>query len=137
VTARKRTIEYAKPFCVGDLTKRKRARIGLQLVSPQVRGLTTLFFSGHSVLDPAAGAGAFLVPAVKRMLKALGPCSPAFAVQILATPIREFELDPFEAYLGQVFIEAAALPIIADAGQRLDCQTLKAVQQRGPGCWIT
>ena len=102
MTARKRTIEYAKPFCVGDLTKRKRARIGLQLVSPQVRVLTTLFFSGHSVLDPAAGAGAFLVPAVKRMLKGLGPCSPAFAVQILATPIRGFELDPFEAYLGRI-----------------------------------
>lgn len=70
------------------------------------------------VLDPAAGAGAFLVPAASRMLRAIGPCSPAVALQNLSTRLRGFEVDPFSAWLAQVFIEAELLPLIVASGRR-------------------
>ena len=70
------------------------------------------------VLDPAAGAGAFLIPAARRMLRALGPCSPAVAIQNLSTRLRGYELDPFSAWLAQVFIEAELLPLIVASGRR-------------------
>lgn len=70
------------------------------------------------VLDPAAGAGAFLVPAAQRMLRVLGDSEPALAVQNLSARIRGYELDPFAAWLGGVFIEAAAIPTIVAAGRR-------------------
>jgi adenine-specific DNA-methyltransferase len=77
-----------------------------------------LDWSAARVLDPAAGAAAFLVPAAQRLLRTLPPCAPAFAVQTLSVRIRGFERDPFAAWLGQVFIEAVALPLIAESGRR-------------------
>ncbi|MGD0872638.1 MAG: N-6 DNA methylase [Bryobacteraceae bacterium] len=70
------------------------------------------------VLDPAAGAGAFLIPAAQRLLRSLETCAPATVVQTLSARLRGFELDPFAAWLGQVFLEAAAFPLIAESGQR-------------------
>jgi adenine-specific DNA-methyltransferase len=72
------------------------------------------------ILDPAAGAGAFLVPAAERMLRALGPCTPAVAMQNLAARLHGFELDSFAAWLGQVFIEAAAVSIIGETRRRME-----------------
>jgi adenine-specific DNA-methyltransferase len=77
-----------------------------------------LDWSHARVLDPAAGAAAFLVPAALRMLRALGDCSPAIAIQNLNARIRGYELEPFAAWLGQVFVETAALPWITAAGRR-------------------
>ncbi len=70
------------------------------------------------ILDPAAGAGAFLIPAAQRLLRTFERSAPATALQRLCERLRGFELDPFAAWLGQVFIEAAALPLIAESGQR-------------------
>lgn len=77
-----------------------------------------LNWSDAHVLDPAAGAGAFLVPAAQRILKSLGTCTPAFALQNLSARIRGCELDAFAAWMGQVFIEAAVLPVINAAKRR-------------------
>lgn len=71
------------------------------------------------VLDPAAGAAAFLVPVAVRMLRALGKCSPAIAVQNLNARLRGYERDGFAAWLGHVFIEAAAMPWLRTSGRRL------------------
>lgn len=77
-------------------------------------------WSRARVLDPAAGAGVFLVLAARRMIKALGPaCSPAVAVQNLSARLHGFELDPFAAWMAQVFIEAEALPVVTAAARRL------------------
>lgn len=70
------------------------------------------------VLDPAAGAGAFLAPVALRMLRALGDCAPPIAIQSLNARLRGRELDPFSAWLGAVFIDTAALPWITAAGRR-------------------
>jgi adenine-specific DNA-methyltransferase len=70
------------------------------------------------ILDPAAGAGAFLILAAQRLLKAYETSTPALAIETLSTCIRGFELDSFAAWLAQVFIEATCLPIISKAGRR-------------------
>lgn len=82
------------------------------------------------VLDPAAGAAAFLVPAAERMLATLGNCTPAFAIRILSTRLRGCEIDPFAAWMGEVFLEAVALPVLVRASHRLSnvitvCDSLK------------
>lgn len=71
------------------------------------------------VLDPAAGAGAFLIPAVARVLDSLGNCAPAIAVQNLNARLHGFELDAFAAWFAEVFIEVAALDVVVGSGRRI------------------
>lgn len=71
------------------------------------------------VIDPAAGAGSFLVAAARRMVDALGDCEPAVALQNLGVRLRGFDLDPFSAWLAYVFIESEVLPLVAASGRRL------------------
>lgn len=71
------------------------------------------------VVDPACGAGAFLVPASERIIAAMGKADAAIILQNLSTRIVGWELDPFAAWLTQVFVEAAALPLINATGRRL------------------
>ncbi len=81
-------------------------------------------WSAAHILDPAAGAAAFLVPATARLMKALGGCDPAVAIRNISARIRGYEIDPFAAWMGQVFIEAAVLPTITLAGRRPECITV-------------
>jgi len=83
-----------------------------------------LEWSKAHILDPAAGAAAFLVPAAARLMKAIGPCTPAVAIRNISTRIRGYEIDPFAAWMGQVFIEAAILPVLTLAHDRPDCITV-------------
>jgi adenine-specific DNA-methyltransferase len=71
------------------------------------------------ILDPAAGAGAFLVPVAIRMLASLNNCAPAIAVQNINARLRGFELDAFAAWLAEVFVEAAALEAVVAGGRRI------------------
>lgn len=71
-----------------------------------------------NVLDPAAGAAAFLIPAAQRVLNALKSCAPAIALENVSSRIRGFELDPFAAWLAQVFLEALMLPLMMEADRR-------------------
>jgi adenine-specific DNA-methyltransferase len=71
-----------------------------------------------SVIDPAAGAGAFLVAVARRMTAALTDCDPAFVVQNVSARLRGSELDPFSAWMAQVLIEAELLPQITASGRK-------------------
>ena len=71
------------------------------------------------VIDPAAGAAAFLIPAAERILGALPTCTPAIALQNLSTRLRGWERDEFSAWMGQVFIEAVALPLLREFKRKL------------------
>lgn len=77
-----------------------------------------LDWSTATVLDPAAGAGAFLISVVQRSLPTLKQCTPSIAAQNIATRVRGYEQDRFAAWLGQVFLEAAMLPILGSSGRR-------------------
>jgi adenine-specific DNA-methyltransferase len=77
-----------------------------------------LDWSKAHILDPAAGAAAFLIPAAARLMETMASCEPAVALQNISARVRGYEIDPFAAWMGQVFIEAAILPIIAAANRR-------------------
>ncbi len=83
-----------------------------------------LDWSKAHILDPAAGAAAFLIPAAARLMKTLGACTPAVAIRNISARIRGYEVDPFAAWMGQVFIEAAILPVLTLAHRRPDCITV-------------
>ena len=72
-----------------------------------------------SVLDPACGGGAFLAPVAERMLKALTDLGPLASVREVERRIRGFDVDPFAAWLSQVFLEAVLLSQCRLAGVRL------------------
>lgn len=59
------------------------------------------------VLDPASGGGAFLVPVALRIREQLGDIEPARLLEHLATHLAGFEIDPFAAWLTQVWLEIA------------------------------
>ena len=80
-----------------------------------------LDWSRAHILDPAAGAAAFLIPAALRLMRTIGACAPAVAIRNISARIRGYEIDPFAAWMGQVFIEAAVLPIITLADRRPEC----------------
>jgi adenine-specific DNA-methyltransferase len=71
------------------------------------------------VLDPACGGGAFLAPAALRIVEALSDCDPAIIVQNIAGRLRGFEIDPFAAWLSQVFLEIALAETCRQAGRSL------------------
>lgn len=71
------------------------------------------------VLDPACGGGAFLTPIARRIVDELAGSDPAIIVQNVAARIRGYEIDPFGAWMSQVFVEAALMDISRAAGRRL------------------
>ena len=71
------------------------------------------------VLDPACGGGAFLTPVAQQIIEALPGCSPRILIQNIATRLRGYELDPFGAWLSQVSLDAALLPVSRVASRRL------------------
>ena len=63
------------------------------------------------VLDPACGGGAFLVPVARRMVEARGCRTPAAALSDIRGRLAGFELDPFAAWMSQVFLDAALVEL--------------------------
>ena len=86
-------------------------------------------------LDPACGGGAFLSPVAERIAEALVSCEPAIILQNLASRLSGFEIDPFSAWMSQVFLEATVLDVCRAANQRLPsmvkvCDSLNEHPQR-------
>ena len=72
------------------------------------------------ILDPACGGGAFLSPVARRMARSLRDCEPRIALKNIEQRLLGFELDPFAAWLSQVFLEAALADLYHEAGTRPD-----------------
>ena len=71
-----------------------------------------------TVLDPACGGGAFLAPVARRMAAALSGMAADRVVRTVAGRVRGFEIDPFAAWMSQVFVECALLPLCRAADLR-------------------
>lgn len=69
------------------------------------------------VLDPAAGGGAFLVPAAVRMRQASGGGEPAFLLKQMARRLSGLELDENAALLAQAAVEIALGDLIVSTGR--------------------
>jgi len=59
------------------------------------------------VLDPACGGGAFLAPIAKRMSNSLKDLSRSNRIKHIEARLSGFEIDPFSAWMSQVFVEIA------------------------------
>ena len=71
------------------------------------------------VLDPACGGGAFLSPVARRMAQNLADCSPRSALKRIQSRLRGFELDPFAAWMSQVFLDVTLRDLCYEARTRL------------------
>ena len=86
------------------------------------------------VLDPACGGGAFLSPVARRMAENLKDCSAKIALKNIERRLRGFELDPFAAWMSQVFLDATLGDLCCEAGIRLRsivrvCDSLEQVPE--------
>jgi adenine-specific DNA-methyltransferase len=71
------------------------------------------------VLDPACGGGAFLSAVATPLLTALSLRPPDERLSEVESRLRGFEVDPYAAWLSQVFLEATVMPLCQGAGRRL------------------
>ena len=90
------------------------------------------------VLDPACGGGAFLSPVVRRMAQSLKDCSPRHALKSIQQRLEGFELDPFAAWMSQVFVDVTLSELCREARTRLRsvvrvCNALEQSPERGDG----
>jgi len=76
-------------------------------------------WSACRVLDPACGGGAFLAPAARRMAEALAGSAPKRVIESISGRLRGLEIDPFAAWMSQVFLEAAMAKVCRAAGRAL------------------
>jgi adenine-specific DNA-methyltransferase len=71
------------------------------------------------IIDPACGGGAFLAPVSLKIAAALADKPPLEILRHIETHLVGWELDPFGAWLSQVFLEVALKDLIQAAGTRL------------------
>lgn len=71
------------------------------------------------VLDPACGGGAFLAPVARRMAERLKGRSTDTALSEIENRLIGFELDPFAAWMSQVFLDATLGDLYGEPGTRL------------------
>jgi adenine-specific DNA-methyltransferase len=92
------------------------------------------------ILDPACGGGAFLSAVAKPLLKAASRLSPSQILDEIEKRLKGFEIDPYAAWLSQVFLEATLMPVCQRAERRAPvvavvCDSLLAKEpttQSGP-----
>ncbi len=71
------------------------------------------------VLDPACGGGAFLSAVAAPMISAAGHAPAAKTIESVGRRLKGFEIDPYAAWLSQVFLEVCFMPLCLQARQRL------------------
>jgi adenine-specific DNA-methyltransferase len=71
------------------------------------------------VLDPACGGGAFLAPVTSAKLAELRDLAPSTVFDRIVSTVRGFELDPFSAWLSQVFLDAVTEPLCRESRKSL------------------
>lgn len=71
------------------------------------------------VLDPACGGGAFLGPVAARMVEALKGCNRRVVVRNIAARLRGLEIDPFAAWMSQVFLEVTLNDLLGGGGDEI------------------
>ena len=110
----------------GMMPERRRATLGAYYTPPALaeRLLDMATEAGtdwrtSQVLDPACGGGAFLAPVAQRMLESLGACDAETALESLERRLHGFELDPFAAWMSQVFLDATLIRVGVSAGRTL------------------
>lgn len=71
------------------------------------------------VIDPACGGGAFLAPVARRVALSLSKLTVAERLSHIESHLTGYEIDPFSAWITQVFVEAVFKDDIESAGRPL------------------
>ncbi|MGI9650923.1 HsdM family class I SAM-dependent methyltransferase [Chryseobacterium sp. RLHN22] len=77
-------------------------------------------WSSSSVADPACGGGAFLAPLALRIISATQHLTPEDQLRHLEQNLRGYEIDPFSAWLTEVFLQIALKDVMILAGRRIN-----------------
>jgi adenine-specific DNA-methyltransferase len=110
------------------LTDELRAELGVFFTPPPLVELLIemvedagIDWSRHSMLDPAAGGGAFITPMASRVATALlgKNASPAEVIEHIARHVQGIEIDPFSGWMAQLFVEIELADLLAAAGAKL------------------
>jgi adenine-specific DNA-methyltransferase len=80
-------------------------------------------WSTARALDPACGGGGFLGPMARRMVAALRGCDRSTILRSIGARLRGAEIDPFAAWMSQIFLEATLHVMLGGA----DCKAASAV----------
>lgn len=119
------------------MPKQTRSRLGAHYTPPALchRLLELATYAGVDwrnarVLDPACGGGAFLSPLAERMAASLGDHPAEEVLTEIEKRLRGFEIDPFAAWVSQVFLDATLDELCVRAGRRVKplvrvCDTLE------------
>lgn len=130
-------LHYVTSLYPALLSERRRSSLGAYYTPPclTVRLLDQAVEHGLDwgtarVLEPAAGAGAFLIQAALRMREAIADSEPVFALRQIGTRLLGLELDPHAASLAQAALEIALFDLAAAAGAAVPimvrvCDTLE------------
>lgn len=78
-------------------------------------------WSTARILDPATGAGAFMVQIASRMSSAMDGVEPGIALRSIAARLAGFEIDPIAAGLAQASLEIMLHDLAFAAGQPVAC----------------
>lgn len=120
------------------LSEHTRAQLGAFYTPPALTSRLLDLLTEHGadwatarVLDPAAGAGAFLLGAAERMLAAMRSAEPAFVLRQLDTRLVGLEIDAYAAVLAQGCLEIRLADLIRDSGKAIPqfvrvCDSLEA-----------
>ena len=110
----------------GMMPDRLRAELGAYYTPPALceRLLDMAMEAGVDwrsarILDPACGGGAFLSPIARRIMESLDDCSAETVLKNIQNRVCGFELDPFAAWLSQVFLDVTLSELYHMAGTRL------------------
>jgi adenine-specific DNA-methyltransferase len=76
-------------------------------------------WTAATVLDPACGGGAFLLPVASRMRRTFKGGAPSDHLSSITKRLRGFEIDPFAAWLTQTWLEIELADLIDASGIRL------------------
>ena len=121
----------------GTMPKNLRSELGAYYTPPalceRLLDMATgagVDWSTARVLDPACGGGAFLSPVVRRMVASMGEIDPATALESVENRLYGIELDPFAAWLSQVFLDATLtdLGVVARKRPQIPVQVGNALE---------
>ena len=109
----------------GTMPKKRRSQLGAYYTPPALCERLLDMATGAGVdwrtarvLDPACGGGAFLSPVARRMVASMGESDPGTALESVEDRLHGIELDPFAAWLSQVFLDATLTDLVVAAGKR-------------------
>ena len=115
----------------------RRSKLGAYYTPPalcerllDMASQTGVDWSTARVLDPACGGGAFMSPVARRMATSMEEPEPAAALESIETRLHGIELDPFAAWLSQVFLDATLikLGIVSSRLPRISVQIEDALE---------